>query len=131
MFDWILRIYSYAYHLGVSLFLVVVGAIALLSENVTFQLRVLPWGEPTLNYVVLPGGVVGLLSLALVVAGKVRFLFPVWALVVLIMMVRGFFLAPYAFRSAGDFWWAVWLTLGAVGALIGALIAARRRRYPA
>jgi hypothetical protein len=56
-----------------------------------------------------------------------RFLFPIWAAVVVWLMIKGFFLGPSTFASAESFRWAVLLTLGGIGAFFGALWTLKHR----
>ena len=122
------RIFSYVYHLALGLFLFVVGAIALFSSGTTVTMKMLPWEGSALTYCVLLGGLIGLLSLALAVTGKLRLLFRLWAIAVVVLMAYGFFFTNYGFRGAGDFFQAVLLTLGALVALIGAMRNPKRKR---
>jgi hypothetical protein len=127
MLRFILRIYSYLYHLLLCLFLIVIGGIALLSPSSNLTLGMLPWEDPALTYWVFFGGLAGLLSLVLAIAGKLRFLFFLWTLVVLVLMVRGFFLSSYGFRDAGHFYNVLLLMFGALLAAVGAAMPIRRR----
>lgn len=72
--------------------------------------------------------VVGLLSIFLAVTGIFRYLYPVWAIIVLWLIVKGFILSPFTFANAGTFYGALWLTFGAFGAFVGALWFLKRRR---
>jgi hypothetical protein len=123
----ILRAFSYVYHFPLCLFLIAVGAIALLSPNANLTLDMLPWEDPELRYWLFFGGLAGLLSLILAATGKVRLLFLVWTVVVLILMVRGFFLSRYSFQDAGHFYNALLLVVGALLAMVGAATRVRAR----
>lgn len=72
--------------------------------------------------------VVGLLSIFLAVTGIFRYLYPVWAIIVLWLIVKGFILSPFTFANAHTFYGALWLTFGAFGAFVGALWFLKRRR---
>ena len=41
----------------------------------------------------------GFLSIILAITGTFRFLFPIWALIVLVLMFQGFLLKPYTFEG--------------------------------
>ena len=116
----LLRLYAYLYHLALSLFLIGIGIVAVWNGK-DLTLGMLPWQGSTLTQAVLVLGVVGLVCALLAATGALRWLFPLWALVVLVLMVRGFFLAPYTFSGPDQFWGAVLLTLGALGAFLGSL----------
>ncbi len=119
MFRTIMRIFSYLYHLILGLFLLAVGTIALFASNVTLQIRMLPWDDPTLTYLVFFGSLIGVVSLVLAVRGKTRILFRLWTLVVFVAMVYGYFFTRFGFRGADDFRNAMLLMLGALIAVVG------------
>ncbi len=123
----IMRIFSYIYHLVLGLFLLVVGSIALFSSHVTLTLDMLPWQDPTLTYMVLLGGVLALVSLALVLKGKTRLLFRVWTVVVFLLLGYGYFLTSFGFRDSDHFRNALLLTLGALIAVFGSWSKARKQ----
>ena len=65
------------------------------------------------------GSFVGLISIILAITGVFRFLFPMWALVVLVLMVQGFLLKPYTFEGKPDFYSVLWLIAGRLLAFLG------------
>jgi hypothetical protein len=66
----------------------------------------------------------------LAITGKLRWLFPLWAGFVLVMMFRGFFLSSYSFADAGEFKFDVWLTAGALLAFLVSLsLFGRAKKY--
>jgi len=119
MFKVIMRIYSYLYHLGLGLFLLAVGTIAMFGSNVTLDVDVLPWEDPDLTYVIFFGSLIGLLSLFLAVRGKTRILFRLWNLIVFGVLVYGYFFTKYTFIDADHLRDVALLTLGALLALWG------------
>lgn len=130
MFAKILRFYAYVFHFLLSLFLVGISAVALISPN-NLRLEMLPWREEELTKWLLVGGIVGLLSIALAVTGIFRFLFPLWTLLVLVLLVRGYLLQPYTFGGKESFYQTLWFIGGALLAFIASLTlfrAKRRRR---
>ncbi len=124
---WLLRVYAYLFHLALSLFLVGVGFIAVTSQN-NLTLGMLPWQGAALTRAILILGVLGIICVALAVTGIARWIFPLWTLVVLGMLVRGFFVSSYSFSGAGEFKTAVWLTIGALVAFLASLSLFGRRR---
>lgn len=123
------RIYAYLYHFVLTLFLLGIGFIAASTGNY-LRLGMLPWTGEKLTQVVLVLGVVGLLCVMLAVTGLLRWLFPIWALVAAILMLRGFFLTPYTFSGSDQFRGAVWLTIGAWAAFLCSLTVLHRRKRP-
>lgn len=125
---WLLRVYAYAFHLVLALFLIGIG-VAALTAGTTLTLGMLPWEGVALTRMVVALGALGILCVALAVTGALRWLFPLWTLFVLIMMLRGFFLSTYSFSSASEVKSAVWMTVGALFAFAGSLsLFARRKR---
>lgn len=123
---WLLRVYAYAFHLVLALFLIGISSIAMTSGK-DLQLGMLPWQGNILNSATLLLGIVSIVTILMAVTGFVRWLFPIWALVALILMLRGFFLSPYTFPSAGDFRSAIWLSIAAFVAFVGSLTLFGRR----
>ncbi len=127
MFKTIMRIFSYLYHLILGLFLLVVGAIAMFSRNLTLKLEMLPWEDPTLTYIVFFGSVIGLASLLLALKSKTRLLFRAWTVVVFALMTYGFFMTKYGFINNAHFRNALLLTVGALIAVIGSWISTPKK----
>ena len=124
----LLRIFAYLYHVILALLLLGLGIAALSMGKDNLNLGMLPWEGSRLTQSLLVLGVVGLLCVLLAVTGWLRFLFPLWALVILILMVRGFFLSPYTFPGEDEFQEAIWLTLGALVAFLASLTLFGRRK---
>jgi hypothetical protein len=119
VFGALFRIYSYLYHLILALLLLGIAVVAILSHS-KLNLAMLPWTGDALIRWLLIAALVGLLSIVLAWMSKLRFLFLLYSLAVLIMMVRGYFLGGYAFSGKDEFRMAVYLTVGALVAIIGA-----------
>jgi hypothetical protein len=125
-----MRLYSYLYHFVLALFLLGISGVVLASGNHNLRLRMLPWTGEDLTQWVFWGSVIGLAAVLLAITGWFRLLFPVWAFVVLVMMARGYFWAPYTFAGGSEFKWTLVLVAGALLAFLGSLTvlrAARRR----
>ena len=123
----ILRLYSYLYHLVLALFLLGISAIALTSHS-SLNLGMFPWTGETLTRYLFYGSLLGLVSLLLAITGVFRYLFPVWALVVLVLMVRGFLLAGYQFSGKDEFNRVLFLIAGALLAFFGSLTLFRAKK---
>ncbi|MFN7995214.1 MAG: hypothetical protein U0Q18_16515 [Bryobacteraceae bacterium] len=120
-----MRIFSYLFHGLLALFLLALSMAALTSGQ-SLHLNMLPWKGGTLTYILLIGALIGLLSVLLAIRRTWRGLFFLWSVLVLLMIVRGFFLSPYAFRGRSEFHQALWLTAAAIIATFGAWFQARR-----
>ena len=123
----LLRIYSYVYHLMLSLFFV---GIAVLANSAGKDLKLgslLPWEGAQLNHWVLGLGICGIAMVLLSVRGILRPLFPLWTLLVFVLMARGFFATGYSFGGEDAFKGAVHLTIGALGAFLSSLTVLKRR----
>jgi len=114
----LLRLFSYLFELVLSLFLT---GIAVAAGSTSLQLGMLPWTGMSLNHSVLGLGILGILVTLLAVIGRLRFLFPLWCLAVLLLMVRGFFLSGYSFSGPEEWRASLWLTAGAFLAFVGGL----------
>src|SRR5215831_3859609 len=90
------------------------------------RLDVLPWSGSTLLLVLILGGILGLLSVFLAIRGAMRPLFFLWALIVTIYLVRGYFLGGHRFTPE-EFKQVVYLVIGSLIALLGAFIQMFRR----
>jgi hypothetical protein len=117
----ILRAFSYLYHAGLALFLAAISGLALAATPQSLHLDMLPWTGSTLAYTVFFGSLFGLLTIVLAILGKLRPLFFLWSLVVLVLMVKGFFSSGFRFDPGGSGpKLAAYLIAGALIAVLGA-----------
>jgi hypothetical protein len=119
-------LFSVLFHSILCLFILAVGAISVSSHTVP-KLGFLPFTDENMIKGLIALGVVGLISVFLAVTRIFRYLFPLWAAVVLWLMIKGFILSSFTFPNAAAFHNALWLTLGAFGAFVGALWFLKRR----
>ena len=124
----LLRFYSYLYHLLLALFLLGLSLVAIFSGSHTLSLGMLPWKGSELTYWLFGVGLLGVISVLLALAGKLRFLFLLYAAAVFGMMLRGYFAGAYAFSGKDEFRMAIWLTVGALIAIFGAWSRFRKKR---
>jgi len=117
----ILRLYSYLYHLILCLFCLGLGIVASIGGLHNLNLGMLPWKGAELTHWLIGLSIAGLVSLLLAVTGIFRYLFPIWCLVVIVMMIRGFFLSQFAYHGPEEFRGVVWLVVGAIGAFLSSL----------
>lgn len=123
-----MRVYSYLYHMVLALFLLGISIVVLIGSTHNLRLRMLPWTGETLTYSLLWGGIIALVAVLLAVFGWFRYLFPIWALIVFVLMFRGYFLSPYTFASRSELYWVMLLVFGALVALLGSLTVFRSSR---
>ncbi len=119
---WLLRVFCYFFHTILCLVLIVLGVVAVRSNVSDMKLETLPWQGTELNHWLIGLGVIGLLSVALAITGKLRFLLALWSIYVLAMLLSGvFFNSKVTFAGRQDF--DNWLLLigGAALAFIGSL----------
>lgn len=124
----VLRTYSYLYHLILSLFLFGLAMLTLAGGQHNLHLGMLPWSGIELTHWVLVLGISGLLATALAVTGIFRFVFPLWCLVVVILMIRGFFLSTFTYSGPDQFRSVVWLVIGAAVAFLASLTLLKPKR---
>jgi hypothetical protein len=118
----ILLIFSYLYHFLLGLILTVIASLALASGQNNLNLAMLPWKGGQLTYWVLALGIGAIIFVLLAVTNLFRWLFPIWCLIVVWLMFRGFFVAgTYTFSGPSSFRGVVWLFLGAIVAFLASL----------
>ncbi len=116
----LLRFLSYLYHGLLALVLLALGAVLTIAgAGNSVRLDMLPWTGSTVIWVLLLSGIFGLFTVVLAIKGKARPLFFLWALLVTIFLVKGYFLSSYHF-GPDEFSKVVYLVLGSFVALLGA-----------
>jgi len=120
-----MRWFGYLYHGLLALFLLAISAVALASGQ-TLHLEMLPLQGPSLTYWLFFSALAGLIALILAIRRTWRALFFLWSLAVLAVLVRGFFFSRYHFAGPPGFHQALYLTAGALIAVLGAWFQLRR-----
>ncbi len=121
-----MRVYSYLFHLALALVMIALGAIAWLSGQ-PLNINVLPWNGAALTYWLFFGGLGGALITLLAIWGRLPVLFVLWAVVVPVMLVRGFFFSSYTFGATStSISTALWFISAALLAFLGSLFTMRR-----
>ena len=123
----ILRGYSYIYHLSISVVLLALALIACASGNFNLKQEMLPWTGIELFYWMLGLGLAGTLSVILAFVGKIRVLFLIWAVAVVIGLTRGFLFGGMRFENADSFRNSLLFLAAGLIALLGAWSAFRKR----
>ncbi len=116
----IMRIYSYIFHLLVALFLLGLAIVAFSTGTHTLTLGVLPWTGAALTWWLLVFGLAGVVAVLLALKGTLKVVFVVWSLIVVALLIRGFFFSSFHFSSGGAFANAIYFTLAAILAAVGA-----------
>jgi hypothetical protein len=117
----LLRWISYLFHFTLCVLALAVSGVAYISRGSSLHLGMLPWTDQTLTRVLFFGGLAGLIIVLLAMRGVLRFLFALWSLTILVLIVRGYFLTGYHYRSPGEFQFALYLLAAALLSLFGAL----------
>ena len=117
----LLRLLSYVFHLLLAGFLFGIASVAIMSGQHNLYLGMLPWTGKALTWWLFGLGLFGILTVILAVCRRLRLLFVLWSLVVLILIVRGYFLGAYRFDGPEEFRFALLLAGGALVAFLGSL----------
>jgi hypothetical protein len=128
VFGSLLRAFSYLFHGVLALFLLGLSVVTLATGLPILNLRMLPWHGDALTYWLLGLSLFALLSIALAVLGKTRWLFVLWTFAALFLMARGYFLTNYHFSGASQARGAAWLTVGALAAAAGSLMGTNEQK---
>ncbi len=123
----ILRLYSYVFEFVLSLIALVLGIIGAIQGN-DISMELLPWTGASLTHWLTGLGLLGIVCTLLAVTGAIRFLFPLWALFVVVMLFRGYLFSSYTFGNAAGFRQALYFFGAAVLAFIGSLTVFGRKR---
>lgn len=125
----LLRLYSYAFEFLLSLIVLILGIIGATDGN-NLSLEILPWTGASLTHWLTGLGLIGILCTLLAVTGRLRFLFPLWALFVVVMLFRGYIFGSYSFNGSDGFKSALLFFGGAILAFFGSLTIFGRRTPP-
>jgi hypothetical protein len=124
----IMRAYAYLFEFLLALFLFLLSVVTIASGQNNLNLGMLPWTGASLTWWVFALSIIGMLVVILAITGSLRYLFPLWALLVLILMARGYFFTSYYYPQGEGFSRAVWLTIGALIAFLASLTVFGRAR---
>jgi hypothetical protein len=118
----ILRFISYLYHGLLALVMLALGTVLTVAgAGDSVRLDMLPWSGSTGIWVLLLGGILGLVIVILAIKGKARPVFFLWALVVTYLLFKGYFFSSYRF-TPDEFRNIAYLAGGALIALLGAFV---------
>ena len=119
---------EFVFEFLLALFLFLLSVVTIASGLHNLSLGMLPWTGASLTWWVFVLSILGMLIVIFAIAGSFRYLFPLWALLVLFLMVRGYFLGSYYYPQGEGFSRAIWLTIGALIAFFGSLTVFGRAR---
>jgi len=122
----LLSFLGYVFHGLLCLILFAMSGLAMAAGAQTLQLGMLPLTGSTLLYAVFFGALFGLVTVILAIQGRVRPLFFVWSLVVMLLLLKGYIFSGYRF-SPGEFPMAMCLIVGSMIALIGSWVPMGRK----
>lgn len=122
----IMRIFSFVFHSVLAFFMLAVSMVALLNGSHNLQIELLPWTGAALTYWLLGLGLAGLVIVLLALRGTLRILFLLWAVAVVIALVRGYIFSPYLFDDWSHFRSALYFILASVVAAVGGWLQYRR-----
>jgi len=122
----LLSFLGYVFHGLLCLILFAMSGLAMVAGAQTLQLGMLPLTGSTLLYAVFFGALFGLVTVILAIQGRVRPLFFVWSLVVMLLLLKGYIFSGYRF-SPGEFPMAMCLIVGSMIALIGSWVQMGRK----
>ncbi|HVT91643.1 MAG TPA: hypothetical protein VHD76_02270 [Bryobacteraceae bacterium] len=124
----LLLMFSVLFHFLLGLFLFGVGVVTVSGGVDNLKLGMLPWTGAALTTAVILTGLLGMAIAILGLLGRLKFLLPLWAAIVLVMMVKGFFISSYVFGGKDGFHNALWLTLGALLAFLFSWAVFRKKK---
>lgn len=121
-----MRIYSYLFHAILAFFLFGVSIVALISGRHNVKVALLPWEGKSLTFWMLSLGLLGFVSILLALRGKLRILFVIWSIGVLLVLIKGYIFSGYYFGGFGGFLNAMWFILAAALAAVGSWLRYRQ-----
>ncbi len=126
-FAFLLRIYSFLFHLTLSVFLVGLAVMDYRSQQF-INLDILPFANDVIVRDSVMLGTAGIICTFMALSRRFRFIFVFWTALAVWLMLKWFFLGGYIFDNAHQAKGALWLTWGAVGAFFGAAWSLRTRK---
>jgi hypothetical protein len=124
----ILRILAYLFHAVLSVLLLGIGIVAFADGTHNLNLPMFPGKGEQVSWIVLIGGIAGLLSVLLAATGRFRPLFTLWAVYVAGTAIYWMFFSPRAsFSGSSGFKQALAFLGAAVVAALASFTGYRRR----
>jgi hypothetical protein len=123
----LLRAYSYVFHLILSLFLIGTALLTTSGEQIRLT-GLLPFNANNIVRGLLVLGAFGLISTFLAIAGIFRYLYAIWVTAILVLTIRGIFFSSYAFPDRHGFENALWFAFAVMAAFAGGISVLMRPR---
>jgi apolipoprotein N-acyltransferase len=123
--NFLLRAFSFLFHLPLTLFFLGLGSFALLEGAYDLNLPMLPWSGRSLTFWIFGLSLAGLFSIYLALRKKARMLYVLYALTVFGLAIYWVFFSTYRFDGAPEFRWALVFVAAALVAALGAMSHAR------
>lgn len=117
----LLRFYSYLVNMAVALAALAMSAVILQTPDHAVRIGWLPWQDDVLGSWLAGLGVAGIAVVLLAFAGRLRWLLVGFAMCVLFLVARGLFFGPWQFANAAEFKQALWIVLGLLVSVLGAI----------
>lgn len=130
-FGFLLRFYSYVFHLSLSGFLFIIAILARDADQ-HLHLAMLPFPEEKMISRVTMLSLAGSISVILALMKIFRLMFPLWALATVGLAISGFVFSDFKFNGVHGLLWALLFIAAALAAFIGAvwtLNPPRKRSY--
>ncbi len=117
----VLRVYSWIFEAVLCAMAIALASVTVLSGDLNLKLGWLPWDSKSSTSWLFGFGILGLFLILLAIAGRLRILFFLFALAVVVLLVKGFFYGlGYSFENASQAQNALALIGAALVALFGA-----------
>lgn len=117
----LLRFYSYAVNAVVALAALAMSAVILQTPDHAVRIGWLTRTDDVLGSWLAGLGVAGVAVVLLALAGRLRWLLVGFALWVLFLVARGLFFGPWQFANVAEFRQALWIVLGLLVSVLGAI----------
>lgn len=124
--NFILRAYSFVFLVPLSLFFFAMGCFAYLEGGKELTIEMLPWAEANVRAWILTLSVFGLISIWLAARKTARVLYAMYGAIVFCLAAYAVFLSRYQFDGLSEFYWGLAFVAGAFGAMMGAIVHARK-----
>ena len=117
----LLRVYSYIFEAILCLAAIALSILIFASPHQDIRLEWLPWSDHSIAAWLISLGVLGIVSVILAVAGRVRLLLFLFAIAVFVILLKGLFLSSWRFNGADEAKRAAWFVLAAFLAVLGSI----------
>jgi hypothetical protein len=131
VFNQLVKLYAYFFHLALSTFLIGIAIVATTAHE-ALHLDMLPFNQERMISRVSMMSLIGFICIFLALVKIFEIVFPVWSLVLLVILTWGFFFTQYSFHGVISLAEALLLLVATSVAFYGSLmvlIPERRNRW--